>query len=54
MAEKKKSWTGNSDKSKSKTTNKTPKRPKDYEPGFFNEYGGNYLIITKRPKNDKK
>ena len=49
MAEKK---SGN--KTGNKSSNKTPKRPKNYEPGFFNDYGGNYVIITKRPKNNKK
>ena len=41
-------------KTKKNNGNKTPKRPKNYEPGFFNDYGGSGIIITKRPKKDKK
>lgn len=32
--------------SKSKPKTKTPKRPKDYAPGFFSDYGGCGIIVT--------
>lgn len=41
-------------KTNNKSGNKSQKKKKNIEPGFFSDYGGNVLIITKRPKNDKK
>ena len=57
MAEKKKDWTNNN--KGSQKTSKTPKRPKNWEPGFFNDYGGSGIIVTHLPdgnpmKNKKK
>lgn len=49
MAEKK-----SGSKTGGKTSTKTPKRPKNYEPGFFSDYGGCGITVINSPNSTKK